>query len=1049
MPSFIPFTRKNLDSTLEAIRASVYCVVGGLSVTAWRTPEPVPFSERRRGHMLTLKVGDEWGKLFDCAWFRFEGTVPPEAMEGLRRAPAGMPGRPPMAPEGRLVLLIDLSGEVCIVDSAGSPIRGLTTGASASGYPLGTTGKTVFPLPGNLAAGDRIDVWGDAGCNDLFGALSGGGIVKEASIAVCREDVRALFYDFEVLLDLLKGLPDDSPRSRRIADALTRAAWALAPRIGPENSTAARGILAPLLAERGGDPALRVSAVGHAHIDLAWLWPIRETVRKGARTFATALANMELYPDYVFGASQPQLFEWMKDNHPALYARIRARVKEGRLEAQGAMWVEADTNLTGGESLVRQLLFGKKFFRKEFGVDPRFLWLPDCFGYSAALPQILKKAGVDCFVTQKLSWSLVNPFPHHSFIWRGIDGTSVLAHMLPEETYNGAALPRSVKKMEKGYADAGVSEGALMVFGIGDGGGGPGEEHLERLARIRDLSGLSPVTQEPAAAFLERWAGDAGRFPSWVGELYLERHQGTFTTEARNKRANRLMERGLRDLEWLASMDRVLGGAEYPSDRLEIIWKETLLYQFHDVLPGSAIKRVYDESLARYNVLERDVKALRSAHLSSLARRISTRGMEDPVFVFNSLSWAREEWIRVRRRWMRVNVPAMGWAAVEAPAKDPEVPGLSAGVTGLENDMLRVEIGPDGSLSSVFDKVSSREALRGPANRLAVYRDDGDAWDFPMDYALQEPRRFALQSSSARVEGPCAVVEQTYTLGSSTLFQQIVLVAGSRRLEFRTRVDWRETASMLRTSFPVDVHAEEASCEIQFGHVRRPTHRNTTWDLAKDEVPAHRWADLSQRDHGAALLNDCKYGYKIKDGALDLNLLRSPPYPGPRLVKDEEIGPGGLHHAYTDQGEHEFTYALFPHAGDAVSGGVARAGYELNVPLIVADPAETGGTGADAVAAAPTDGRASPPRWSFLGIDPSDVVVETVKKAEDGEDLIVRLYESSGASVRAVLRFGFALEAAWEVDLLEENPHPLALTEGTIVLSMRPFQIATVRVKRA
>ncbi|MGC8780019.1 MAG: alpha-mannosidase, partial [Anaerolineae bacterium] len=863
MPTYKPYTKSYLDMALPQIEAAIYTVVAPLEIRAWCTREPVPFERRQSGEEKSLKIGDTWGQLFDCAWFHFTGTVPPQA--------AGQ----------KVVLLLDVNGEMCVFDRDGVPVRGLTNAASTYDYRLGRPGKRVLPFLEKAQGGEPVDVWADAGCNDLFGVLQEGGAIKEAFIATCNEAVRGLYYDFEVLLDFLKVLPEDAPRYQQILTGLSDVLHLIYGGIA-ENAAAARAILAPLLAQRGGDPSLRISAIGHAHMDLGWLWPIRETIRKGARTFSTAIANIAQYPDYVFGASQPQYFLWMKEHYPGLWEKIKQQVAAGRIEPQGCMWVEADTNITGGEALVRQILHGRRFFRREFGVDVRYLWLPDVFGYTGALPQILKKAGVDYFSTQKLSWSLINTFPHHSFYWQGIDETTVLAHMLPEETYNSPAAPRSVRKIEQNYRDSGVSRHALMVFGIGDGGGGPGEEHLERLVRLRDLAGLSPVKQQWVARFLEEWQADAGRFATWSGELYLERHEGTLTTEARNKWYNRKMELALRELEWTAVIAEAIAGADYPADRLEKLWQEVLFNQFHDILPGSSIKRVYDESLARYAAMHEEVMARIAAADAALAATIDTGRMARPVLVQNSLSWERREWVAAGGRWIRVAVPAMGYCVVDAAAAPDDearifLEDLAATADRLENDRLRVTFDADGSIVSIYDKQARREAIADGerANRLAVYADLGDAWDFPMDYAEQTPRFMQLVSATPRLDGPRAILEQIYRIGHSELRQEIVLTAGSGRLDFISRLRWREPRTMLRTSFPVAVHADEATYEIQFGHIRRPTHRNTTWDLARDEVAGHKWADLSQGDYGVALLNDCKYGHKIKGHTLDLNLLRS------------------------------------------------------------------------------------------------------------------------------------------------------------------------------
>jgi alpha-mannosidase len=1032
MPDYKFFTHRQLDVALKMIGEAVYVEVAPLKIRAWCTREPVPFAERESGDAYTLEIGDKWGDLFDSAWFHFAGAVPVEA--------AGE----------HVVLLLDVNGEMAVFDEDGVPVRGLTPVGSEYDYSLGRPGKRVLQVTPSAKGGEVIDIWADAGCNDLFGRLPGNGTVREAAIVTCRDEVRALYYDFEVLLDFLKVLPEDSPRYHQILTGLTDVVHAIYTGI-PAAASGARAILAPLLAQRGGDPSLHISAVGHAHMDLAWLWPIRETIRKGARTFSTAIELMDRYPDYVFGASQPQYFQWMKDIYPELYAKIKAKVKEGRIEPQGAMWVEADTNVSGGEALVRQVLYGKRFFKDEFDVDIDYLWLPDVFGYTAALPQILKKAGVDIFSTQKLSWSLINNFPHHSFYWQGLDGSTVLTHMLPEETYNSPAAPRSVRRIETNYRDKGISHHALMVFGIGDGGGGPGAEHLERLDRIKNLAGLSPVKQESAAAFFETWRKDAERFPTWVGELYLERHEGTLTTEARNKWYNRKLELGLRDLELSAVTAGILTGAAYPKARLHAIWREVLLYQFHDILPGSSIKRVYDESLARYRAMYEEVQALTAALDAHLVAGVDTSNMAAPVALHNSLSWSRREWVSVDGQWIQAEVPPMGYAVMDAaplsPGPSPEGGGESADgfwpaptPQCLENELLRVGFAEDGSIVSVFDKRMAREVIpQGTAaNRFSVYIDPGDAWDFPMDYAEQKPRALSLVDVSAFVDGPRAVVKQTYRLGHSEMTQEIVLTEGSARLDFITQLHWREIRSMLRTQFPVAVHADAATYEVQFGHIQRPTHRNTTWDLAKDEVAAHKWADVSQRDFGVALLNDAKYGHRIKTQGpgsypvIDLNLLRSAPYPGTNELVDAVVAPGEPHHGYTDQADHAFTYALYPHAGDPVEGGVIRAGYELNVPLRVTP---LGAQRGDA-----------PAVMSVLSLDTSAVVIEAVKRAEDSSDIVIRLYEATGATVDAKVSFGIPVSSVVESDLMERALREVELVDGSVSLGFGPFEIKTLRV---
>jgi alpha-mannosidase len=1017
MPDFLQFTRRQLDFALQIIGEATYIPLAPLEIRAWRTPEPVPFARRMSGQELHLKVGNAWGALFDCAWFRFNGTVPVEAA-----------GR-------KVVLLLDVNGEMCVFDDQGQPVRGLTNVASEFDKSLGLPGKRVLPLFDVARGGEAVEVWADAGANDLFGFLQENGQIKEAWVAACQEEVRGLYYDMEVLLDSLKVLPENAPRHQQILRALHDAVHAIWNGVDEENACQARKILAPVLKKQGGDTGLEITAFGHAHIDLAWLWPLRETRRKGARTFATALANMDLYPDYVFAASQPQLFQWIKEDYPELYERIREKVREGRLEPQGALWVECDTNVTSGESLVRQILYGRKFFLEEFGVDSSYVWLPDTFGYSAALPQILRKAGIRYFSTQKLSWSLINRFPHHSFHWQGVDGTPVLVHMLPEENYNSPALPRSIGKIEAGYAEKGVSSHSLMVYGIGDGGGGPGEEHLERLERLKHFAGLSPVRQERGADFFPRWAVESDRFPTWVGELYLERHQGTLTTNARNKRYNRALELALRELEWLASMGLTEGQAEYPAQKLEGIWKEVLLYQFHDILPGSSIKRVYDESVARYQVLLAEVEEEITRRQDLLANRFATGEMRSPVLLWNSLSWERETWLEADGGWQRVKIPAMGCRVADREAAAASMPALFAAPDRLENDRLVARFDERGAVVSLVDKSSGREAIAPGerANRLAVFADPGDAWDFPMDYAASSPLEMELASARAWVTGPRAVLEQVYRLGHSELVLEISLEAGCGLLAFAARMNWREPRTMLRAFFPVHVFAEQAAFDIQFGHVLRPTHTNTTWDLAKDEVPAQKWVDLSQRDFGVALINDCKYGHRVKGHTLELNLLRSVPYTGPRLVEDADVAPGEPHPAFTDQVEHVFRYALMPHTGDWVSGGVIQAAYAFNIPVRTS-------------ILVPQSGQGSRLEHSWIKIDHQAVILESIKQAEDGSGVILRLYESTRTSTTARLHCGFAGRQIEEVDLLERPVRALPVNNGSVELEFQPFEIKTLKV---
>jgi len=988
MPYLAEHTRGDLTRALNRLREAIYTPVAELRMTAWVTKEPVNFFKRTTGKKITPKKGEPWATLFDCAWFHFQGTVPRSA-------------------RGQIVLLLDVHGELLVVDAKGAPLRGLTTKNSEFDLSHGLPGKHVHRI--SAKAGATVDVWADGACNDLFGRLPSEGRIRHADIAIEQPSVRALFHDLEVVLDLAQHAPANSARSARLWDAAERAV-ALLRDYTDDEAVRARAVLAPELARRTGDHPLTLSAVGHAHMDLAWLWPVRETKRKTARTFATVLRNMERYPDYVFGASQPQQYAWMKEAHPTLWKQIKSRVAEGRWEVQGGMWCEPDTNVTGGESLARQLLYGMKFWQQEFGKTVRDLWLPDVFGYCGSLPQLLQHAGIDRFMTIKLSWSNVNRHPHHTFHWQGIDGTSVLAHMPPEGTYNSSARPGSILATERNYADKGVSDRALLVYGIGDGGGGPGEDHLERLTRCKDLNGLPKVVQEPAIRFFDRLEKDAARFPTHVGELYLEKHQGTYTTQGRNKKWNRRMEWALRTCE-LANARAARNGRQYPLNELLPIWQEVLLYQFHDILPGSSITRVYEESLARYGELYRQTCALTAAAEQVILAPKKSTGSKATA-VFNDLSWARSGWIRDGKKWSHVTVDALA-ASIVVAAGVTAAADLSATTSELTNSLLRVRIGRDGSLSSIVHLATGREILTGSGNRLAVYRDDGDAWDFSMNYAAQVPESLSLVSTTARIDGPQAIVTQTWRYGESTVTQDVVLTSGSGRLEFRTNADWRDGGRMLRTAFPVAVRASSATCHIQFGTIQRPTHRNTSWEMAKNEICAHTFVDLSEPTHGVALLNDGKYGHRAEGNVLDLNLLRTPGFPD----------------SQADRCVHEFTYALYPHTGDHVQGQVLREGYDLNCPL----------------RSRPTTSTAHP-LPSFAQLDTDHVIIEAVKGAEDGNGTIFRLFEAAGAEVTCRLRVGFAAKKAFLTNLHEVNDRALKLVDDSVELTLRPFQIVTIRV---
>ncbi len=978
---------ERIDRTIRRLPPLVYTSLCNLQIESWTSPEPLTFEQRLQGVHKTLVTGEVWGKLWDCAWIHFTGEVPPD---GASQS---------------VVLLIDIGGEGLVVDPNGQPLQGLTTIGSGFDFSLGRPGKRVVPVANPAAGGESIDVWVDAGLNDLFGSLPSGGKLVEASIAIRREDLQSLCFDFEVLRELLDHVPKSSARYASLLSALYEAALFVQGELTDSAISSAAARLASELIKSGGDPSLTISALGHAHIDLAWLWPIRETVRKGARTFSTVMRMMDRYPDYVFGASQPQLYDWMKTHYPSLYQEIKDRAKTGRWELQGAMWVEPDANIPSGESLARQLLYGKRFYRQEFGKDITNLWLPDVFGYSGSLPQILQKAGVDTFLTQKLSWSLFNQHPHHTFHWVGIDGSSVLVHMPPEATYNSSAAPRAIAKAENDYLDKEVSDSCLLLFGIGDGGGGPGEEHLERLSRQKNLSGLSPVIQETSDSFLQRLKKSSEKYAKWHGELYLERHQGTLTSQARNKRFNRKMEVLLRELE-LSATRSMLAGGTYPTEELDRIWKEFLLLQFHDILPGSSITRVYDESLERYQLLTDQLCSL----LSEADQNAYGIGTEK--LVSNSLSWDRHEWVKSGDIWYDIEIPGLACQPINGWGSKPTSPYAS--LTKLENEYLRLSLTESGDIISVFDKEMGREVLRSGeiANQLCLFEDQGDAWDFAVDYNEVPPIYPELVASEVLFDGPKAILRQTRKTQESTIIQEISLTSNRRIIEFSTKVNWRDRGKMLRTQFPVNVLLDTARCEIQFGNIERPTHSNTSWDLAKGEICAQRWIDISEETYGVALLNDCKYGHRVKDGTIDLNLLRSPSYPDPTA----------------DLAEHEFVYSLYPHPKGYIDARVVQEAYHLNMPLRLIDSGSSSSFG------------------PLARLDVKNVIVEAIKKAEDSDSIVMRLYEANGTAIQAHVHFSIPISKVEVVNLIEDYDHDVDLVGSGVTVHFKPFEIITLRM---
>ena len=787
-----------------------------------------------------------------------------------------------------------------------------------------------------------------------------------------------------------------------------------------------------------GGHAPTVYTVGHTHIDVAWLWTLAQTEEKAQRSFSTVLRLMEQYPEYIFMSSQPQLYEYIKKNAPELYSQIQERVRQGRWEVEGAMWLEADCNLTSGESLVRQVVHGKRFMKEEFGVDSHILWLPDVFGYSAALPQILQKSGVDRFFTTKIGWNETNKMPYDAFLWEGIDGTEIFTHFgtarnLPKPgeddkttTYVCSTEPTMVKGTWERFQQKEYSDKSLITFGFGDGGGGPTRHMLEVLRRTsQGLPGLPRTKMSTAGEFMDSLYHDvtaraavSGRMPRWVGELYLEFHRGTYTSIAKNKRNNRKSELLLQKAETLSVISNALVGTEYPKQALHDNWQTVLLNQFHDIIPGSSIYEVYEVSDRHYAQVLGDTAAIASGALTALASQVSGEGL----LVYNPLGFARSGLVTCEDGvYFAENVPAMGWKVI---AKNAPSCRVQADSRHLENDCLRLELDETGAICSLFDKRAGRElCLPGSRiNELRVYEDfprDYDAWELSRYY--KDKMWVADEVLSAEVvdEGGRKGIRLVKSYGDSTITQTIYLTDGSSRIDFETRVDWHQRHQLLKAVFPLDLHANQATYEIQFGHVSRPTHANTSWDAAKFEVCAQKWADIGENGYGVSLLNDCKYGHSAQGSTLTLSLLKGATYPNPEA----------------DQGEHVFTYSLYPHVGDFREAGTIREAYALNQPM-TALPVRGGGD--------------LPAEFSLISCDQPGVIVETVKQAEDGGDIIVRLYDAFDRRSKVALTIGVPFSKVALCDLME-NPMDSSCLEvrgQEILLPVKNFEIVTLRIQR-
>ena len=794
------------------------------------------------------------------------------------------------------------------------------------------------------------------------------------------------------------------------------------------------------------------TCIGHTHIDVAWWWSVEQTREKVGRSFATVLKLMEEYPNYKFMSSQPQLYEFLKERYPGLYSRIKERVKEGRWEPEGGMWVEADTNLTSGESLVRQFLYGKKFFKEEFGVDCKVLWLPDVFGYSGALPQIMKKSGIEYFMTTKLAWNQIDKIPYDTFFWKGIDGSTVFTHLITTlgvgqstdkffTTYNGMLHPDAIMGGWKRYQNKEINNDILVAYGYGDGGGGPTREMLETSMRMeKGIKGIPKVRQEFAGTYFKELFArvkDNRRLPTWEGELYFEYHRGTYTSMARNKRSNRKSEIMMMDLE-LLSLLASWKGIAYPKEKIDKMWKAILLNQFHDILPGSSIHEVYEVTKKEYAELTAAGNELLEERMEALA------GEGKAITVFNTLGFNRNDIVHLPKGCEGVlkdeeghiypiqkteedsiayltNIPSKGFKSFELSAEEVRGNLFERTEGKLDTPYYTVELDSNGLFTSIYDKGNQREVLKegGKGNLFEMYEDKPiyyDNWDIDIYHTEKSWKAESLTRMEWQENGPvCVILNIERAISNSVIKQKIYFYADSPRIDFETYVDWKEHQHLLKVHFPVDIHTDEAAFDIQFGNLTRKIHTNTSWDMARFESCGQKWMDVSEGHYGISLLNDCKYGHSVKDSTITLTLIKSGIEPNP----------------VTDQEEHFFTYSLYPHAGNLRECDTVKESYNLNVPLLAL--------------AAGTPGR----QESLLSVDAPNIIIETVKESEDGEGIIVRMYEYENTKTHAAVTLGMdkKIKKVYECNLMEElEDNAVEYTDKEFRFLIKPFEIKTYKI---
>lgn len=1082
----------------QLIRPEIWTPSIAFDSCAWAVParpdgragEPVVVDQALAAEFAPAPTGTPWGAPWGTTWFRFRAVIPDEF--------AGKPvdaildlGFTGVGPGFQAEGLVWGPGP----DGSWAPLRGL--------HPENHT----FRITESAVPGEVIELLVEAASNPEVRSsdpnsdiLTAGSTpiyrLGRCALAVLNVEVDGLNHDYRTVWGWMRELPANEPRRNEMLAAIEASLAALDPADVIGSAAAARQPLQAVLSAPASPSAHRVSAIGHAHIDSAWLWPLRETVRKCARTFSNVLRLMDDEPEFKFGCSQAVQYEWMRQHYPSIFARIKEAVERGQWIPIGGQWVEADGNITGGESHIRQLVHGQRYFREHFGVTCGEVWIPDVFGYPATLPQFFRLGGAERFLTQKLSWNRTNRFPHSTFWWEGLDGSRVYTHFPPVDTYNATLVPRELAFSVHNFKDHGASRSSLMPFGYGDGGGGPSPAMLEQYHRSKDLEGSPRLVIESPGEFFDRAMVENPEPPVWVGELYFEMHRGTYTSQARTKIGNRRSEVLLREAELWATVASL--GSEpvaYPSGELDEIWKTVLLHQFHDILPGTSIGWVHREAEATYaDVMER-LERIIDRSLAGIAERGEGTGQgTGEALLANAAPFARDEVVIVpgnpagksgvatadtTRDDSRVDHDAepVQRLADGSAAFRTTLPALAVGVgvslsveapvvadqRSMSNGILAIEFDDDGSVTSLVDIATGRDAVVAGerANVWQLHHDlplEFDAWDIENYYRDRVENLVAVDSLELVDSGPLvARLRVTRSFHSSRVVETFELRAGSPRVDIHVELDWQERDHLLKVSWPVAVATTEVSRSIQYGHIRTPIHTNTSWDIARFELCAHKWIDASETGFGVAMLNDGRYGHDVTrtrcaDGTptttMRLTVAKGATFPDPQA----------------DLGRHEFTYALMPHSDGSLAAVVAE-GYRLNMPVravtlrdVTAQGVPVYGTSGDgdSVQTAPADAPSRPASQlaaPLVAVADDGVIVEVVKSAEDGSgDVVMRLWESLGARVSTTLSIAGRIVAARLTDALEDGPPPAPapglekFSDSQLSLSLAPFQIATIRL---